>query len=213
MKKALYIFGFIMAFIITFLLTFPASSFAGYFLTENKINYEKIEGNIFELKIYGIKSGNLKIPNLTIKNRFIYIYGNLDKNNFIRLNLWRKTGIIKIKDLKLERFQVNPTIKGKLSTYKNFYLTNNYVIFEGKGKAFVSEIKPYGIKNINVRWEAVPEKEKIKITAFVTGRNINGEFRGHLILHLLKDIKLKGKFTGEFFGNQLSQNINLKFSR
>ena len=209
MRKIIYILFFLFAFVFTFLFTFPASQVLGFLLTKNNVRYEKIGGNLFKVNISGIKVKNLKIPEITLKNRFPYIYAILNKNNFVKFNILSKSGKINFEKLKIQEFIKNSKISGNLSLNEEFILKLPNVLFKGNGEIFILKEKYLGLSNIRVNFKNDYDKEKTRIKASLSGRNITGEFNGSLKVLVSGAVKLKGNFKGNVFGGKIDKNINI----
>ena len=211
MKKLGYIFIFLISFIATFILTFPAKTVAAYFLSENKINYSKIEGNIFNLKIYDLEVNNIYLPVVLIQNSFVKVIASLNPENYLDVDFVKRKAKLKLTDLKLEKYQKNPLAYGIVSTSTKFMKKSNFIVTKGNGKLLLKRMSMFRLGNIEVSWNTQPEDNYSVVKAFIKGKNINGTFNGKLILPLgdEKNIRLKGRFRGKFYGQNVEQEINI----
>ncbi len=211
MKKIGYIFIFLISFIAAFVLTFPAKTVAAYFLSENKINYSKIEGNIFSLKIYDLEVDNIYLPLILIDNSFVKIIASLNPENYLDVDFVKRKAKLKLTDLKLEKYQKNPLAYGVISTSTKFMKKSNFIVTKGNGKLLLKRMSMFRLGNIEVSWNTQPEDNYSVVKAVIKGKNINGTFNGKFILPLgdEKNIRLKGRFSGKFYGQNVEQEINI----
>ena len=211
MKKVSYIFIFLISFLIAFVFTFPAKTLVSYYLSENKINYSKVEGDIFSLKIYDIETNNIYIPVVFLENSFIKIIASLNPENYFDVDFIKRKAKLKLTELKLEKYQKNPLAYGIISTSTKFMKKGNFIVTKGNGKLFLKKLTMFRLGNIEVSWNTKPEDKHSSVRAFIKGKNINGTFNGKLIIPLgeERNIRLKGIFTGKFYGQNVKQEINI----
>ena len=211
MGKLVYTAIFLISFMVTFVSTFPAKTVVGYYLTENKVNYSKIEGNIFNLSIYDVEIDKIYIPKLDIENNLISIVAKLNMENFFKVNFLEKKAKLKLTELNLENFQKKPVVKGVITTSTKFIKNGDYILTKGQGKLLIKKLIPINIANIQVTWKVQPEEKKSKITANIVGKSISGSFYGTLIFPLSNrsDVRIKGVFSGKIFGRNVKQEINI----
>ncbi len=211
MKKIGYFFIFLISFLLTFVFTFPAKTIVAYFLTENNINYSKIEGNIFNLKIYDLEANNIYIPVVFLENTFIKVIASLNPENYLNVDFLKRKAKLKLSELKLEKYQKNPLAYGVISTSTKFMKKSSFIVTKGNGKLLLKKMSMFKLGYIEVSWHTKPEDNYSHIDAVIKGRNINGTFNGKLILPIgdEKNIRLKGRFSGKFYGQHVEQEINI----
>jgi hypothetical protein len=210
-RKLIYVVVFLIGFIFTFLITFPAKTVLGYYLSQNKINYSSIDGNIFNLKIHDLEVGNIYIPELTIENSFFKVIIKLNMENFLDVDFIKRKAKLKLTELYVEKYQKKPEIKGIVSTSTKFMKEGGFIVAKGNGNFLVKYLPITTFNNTEVRWKLTPEGEHSVVDATLKGKNIDGVFKGKLVVPIgdKRGIRLKGIFTGKVFGRNVKQEINI----
>ncbi len=211
MGRVFYIFIFLIGFLTLFLVTFPAKTITGYLLSQNKISYSKIEGNIFNLKIYDVEYGNIYIPTLYVENNFIKILIKLNMENFLDIDFVKRKAKLKLTELSLEKYQKKPYVHGAISTSIKFHKSGDFLLFKGNGNALLKRIPISTFNNTEITWKLLPEKDFSKVEANLKGKNITGVFKGKFIFPYRNTdkIRLIGRFSGKVFGRDVIQEINI----
>ncbi len=211
MKKLSYILVFLISFFLAFVFTFPAKTAVSYILTKNHINYSKIQGDIFNLRVYDLEVENIYIPVVYIDNNLVKITIYTDPENYLDIDLFKRKAKLKLTELKLENYQKKPQITGQISTSIKFTSVDNFIVSKGNGNLLLRKFPLFNIGSIQVRWKLKPEDNKSKVNADITGKNISGTFKGYLILPIKdrNNIRLKGNFEGRVFGRHVKQIINI----
>jgi hypothetical protein len=210
MKKIFYFFLFLIVFFVFFVYTFPATAVASYYLNKYNIGYKSINGNLLELEIEGINYQNFKIDHLTLKPHFTNLKLILDKDNYIQIDISKKIKIT-LKKVRLEDFQIKPTVSGSFSGNLDIEL-KKYILADGKSSVFLEEIKPVGLKNIQTKLKFSENKDKTDILAKINSQNINGNFKGYAKIPLNNFYAgvIVGNFNGKLFGSNTNQKIEIK---
>ncbi|NPA51909.1 MAG: hypothetical protein GXO22_03350 [Aquificae bacterium] len=210
MRKLLYIILFVVLFIWFFIYTFPVDIVIGHYLNKYNINYKNISGNLLQIKIEEVSYSNFKASNIVITPRILEI--NIDINRQIKAKIKpNKTVIINAKDIKLEDYQIEPILYGKLRTQLKVFIDQKFITLDGNFVLNIREFKTYGLTNLNIDTKLTKKEKSTKVDSTLTGSTINGKFNGELIIPAqnIYNTKITGLFEGKLYGNTIRQQITI----
>ncbi len=211
-KFLLYIALFLVSFCITFVYTFPIDRIISYYLSKNRISYSLVEGNIFNIRIKELSTGNFIFNKIDLINRFPKIEIMINGVYTGYINIVRKRLHLSLNDFDLSSIQKNENIQGTLKA-DHTVIFDREILIDGKGRLFISKMKDIPISNIEINYSTKKDDHKNEIHAELIGNILNGHFKGELYLpYNIKNGYIKGKFVGKIFNGKVNREIYLKFS-
>lgn len=213
MRYFTYFLTFMISFIFFFAYNFPVREVFGGFLSKNGISYKSIKGNLFTFKIKELEYKNFRVEDIKIKNSIFKIYALINKKQKLYIYPFSKSAKIKLKNLKLENYQIKPQVFGNLNTKNvNIKLKRQYILISSNLQLFLSKTNFPFVNNIKISVDIKPEENFNNLKANISSQNINGAFNGKVYLPVnISQGKVEGIFSGEIFNSQVNKNISIKF--